>query len=114
MGSIGQLRALGFDEGFVDGVQAMKGRGCEQCHMTGYKGRMALFETLPMVEPLHHIILTRASTSELSSCAMKEGFRTLRQAGLEALQQGKTTVSEILTETSDGRPSAMLARGAGD
>ena len=45
---------------------------------------------------------------------MKEGFRTLRQAGLEALQQGKTTVSEILTETSDGRPSAMLARGAGD
>lgn len=114
MGCIGQLRALGFEDDTVDMVEAMKGRGCEQCHMTGYKGRMALFETLPMVEPLHHIILTRASTSELSACAMQEGFRTLRQAGLEALQQGKTTVSEILTETSDGRPSAMLARGAGD
>ncbi len=111
MSSTGQLRALGFDEDLVDVVQALKGRGCEQCHMTGYKGRMALFETLPMVEPLHHIILTRASTSELSLCARQEGFRTLRQAGLVALQQGQTTVSEILTETSDGRSSTTLATG---
>ena len=114
MGAIGQLRALGFDEDFVDTVQAMKGRGCEQCHMTGYKGRMALFETLPMVESLHQIILTRASISELNSCAGQEGFRTLRQAGLVALQQGQTTVSEILSETSDGRLSATLAKGTCD
>lgn len=112
-GVIGQLRALGFEEDTVDMVQAMKGRGCEQCHMTGYKGRMALFETLPMVESLHQIILTRASTSELSACVMQEGFRTLRQAGLTALQQGQTTVSEILSETSDDRSSAKLVKGAG-
>ena len=105
------LRALGFDNDMVDPMHAMKGRGCEHCHMTGYKGRMALFETLPMVERLHHIILSRASTSELSACAMQEGFRTLRQAGLAALQQGQTTVSEILTETSDGRSSATIERG---
>jgi len=105
------LRALGFDDDMVDTVHAMKGRGCEHCHMTGYKGRMALFETLPMVERLHHIILSRASTSELSVCAMQEGFRTLRQAGLAAIQQGQTTVSEILTETSDGKSPATIARG---
>jgi type IV pilus assembly protein PilB len=105
------LRALGFDNAMVGPMHAMKGRGCEHCHMTGYKGRMALFETLPMVERLHHIILSRASTSELSACAMQEGFRTLRQAGLAALQQGQTTVSEILTETSDGRSSATIERG---
>ena len=79
------LRALGFDNDMVDTMHAMKGRGCEHCHMTGYKGRMALFETLPMVERFHHIILSRAATSELSACAMQEGFRTLRQAGLSAL-----------------------------
>jgi len=42
---------------------------------------------------------------------MQEGFRTLRQAGLVALQQGQTTVSEILTETSDGRSPETIARG---
>jgi type IV pilus assembly protein PilB len=108
------LRALGFDSDMVDTIHVMKGRGCEDCHMTGYKGRMALFETLPMVERLHHIILSRVSTSELSACAREAGFRTLRQAGLAALQQGQTTVSEILTETSDGRSPEALARGVGD
>ncbi|MEX0830432.1 MAG: ATPase, T2SS/T4P/T4SS family [Nitrospirales bacterium] len=100
-----QLRDLGLDDELIGTVQSRKGRGCQRCHMTGYKGRMALFETLPMVERLHHTILSRASTSELRACAMQEGFRTLRQAGLAALQQGLTTVSEILTETSgEGLP----------
>ena len=96
-----QLKSIGFSEELAETVQVMKGRGCERCHMTGYKGRMALFETLPMVESLHEVILSRASTSEIRACAVREGFRTLRQAGLVALQQGRTTMSEILTETSD-------------
>ncbi len=89
-----------YPSGVVTG-QAMKGRGCEQCHMTGYKGRMALFETLPIVETLHEKILSRASTSEIRACAMGKGFRTLRQAGLDAVQRGQTTMNEILTETSE-------------
>ncbi len=97
----GQLGDLGLDDDWIGTLQARKGRGCEQCHMTGYKGRMALFETLPLVERLHEIILSRASTSDIRACAMQEGFRTLRQAGLVAVQQGQTTMSEILTETSD-------------
>jgi type IV pilus assembly protein PilB len=105
------LRDVGFDEDMIVTVQAMKGRGCTQCHRTGYKGRMALFETLPIFERLHATILSRASTSELRACAMREGFRTLRQAGLVAVQQGRTTVSEILTETSDEGSPALIARG---
>ena len=104
------LTNIGFAEEMIQGVQAMKGRGCEHCHMTGYKGRMALFETLPIVESLHEIILSRASTSELRACAMREGYRTLRQAGLAAIQQGQTTVSEILAETSDERTNMVLTR----
>lgn len=106
-----QLRGLGFKDDMIGTVHAMKGRGCDQCHMTGYKGRIALFETLPMVERLHHKILGRVSTSELRACAIQEGFRTLRQAGLSALQQGQTTVSEILTETSDEGSPVTNARG---
>jgi type II secretory ATPase GspE/PulE/Tfp pilus assembly ATPase PilB-like protein len=60
---------------------------------------MALFETLPIFEVLHTKILSRASTNELKICAMQEGFRTLRQAGLSAVQRGLTTVGEVLTET---------------
>jgi type IV pilus assembly protein PilB len=104
------LKNIGFPEEMLETVQAMKGRGCELCHMTGYKGRMALFETLPIVERLHEIILSRASTSEIRACAMQEGFRTLRQAGLVAIQQGQTTMSEILTETSDERRPVALTR----
>jgi type IV pilus assembly protein PilB len=105
------LRDLGIGDDLIDSVQAMKGRGCDQCHLTGYKGRLALFETLPMVERLHHKILGRVSTNELRACAIQEGFRTLRQAGLFALQQGQTTVSEILTETSDEGSPATNVRG---
>ena len=105
------LRDLGIGDDLIDSVQAMKGRGCDQCHLTGYKGRLALFEILPMVERVHHKILGRVSTSELRACAIQEGFRTLRQAGLSALQQGQTTVSEILTETSDEGSPATYVKG---
>ncbi len=101
------LRGLGFAEDQSKVVQAMKGGGCDRCHMTGYKGRMALFEILPIAERLHAKILSRVSTSELCECAREDGFRTLRQAGLLAIQRGQTTVSEILTETS-GDPSISI------
>jgi type IV pilus assembly protein PilB len=100
-----QLLELGFAEDVVGIVQAMKGRGCGFCHLTGFKGRMALFETLPVFEGLHDKILSRASTNELKACAMQEGFRTLRQAGLSAVQSGLTTVGEIFAET---RPDAFV------
>ncbi len=94
-----QLRELGIDENVLGAVQAMKGRGCASCHLTGFKGRMALFETLPIFEGLHEKILARASTNDLIACAISEGFRTLRQAGMAAVQGGLTTVGEVFAET---------------
>ena len=94
-----QLLELGFDGDALGALQVMKGRGCGFCHLTGFKGRMALFETLPIFEGLHDKILARASTHELKTCAMQEGFRTLRQAGLAAVQRGLTTVGEVFAET---------------
>jgi len=94
-----QLLELGFDGDTLGAVQAVRGRGCPHCHLTGFKGRMALFETLSIFEGLHDKILARASTSELKTCAIHEGFRTLRQAGLSAVQRGLTTVGEVFAET---------------
>ncbi|MDT3777556.1 ATPase, T2SS/T4P/T4SS family [Nitrospira sp. MA-1] len=94
-----QLRELGIDENEFGAVQAMKGRGCASCHLTGFKGRMALFETLPIFEGLHEKILARVSTNDLIACAISEGFRTLRQAGMAAVQGGLTTVGEVFSET---------------
>jgi type IV pilus assembly protein PilB len=94
-----QLLELGFDGDTLEAVQVMRGRGCGHCHLTGFKGRMALFETLPIFDGLHDKILARASTHDLKTCAMQEGFRTLRQAGLSAVQRGLTTVGEVFAET---------------
>ncbi|WP_342346565.1 ATPase, T2SS/T4P/T4SS family [uncultured Nitrospira sp.] len=94
-----QLQELGIDANVFGAVQAMKGRGCASCHLTGFKGRMALFETLPIFEGLHEKILARASTNDLIACAISEGFRTLRQAGMAAVQGGLTTVGEVFAET---------------
>ncbi|MBA3611361.1 MAG: Flp pilus assembly complex ATPase component TadA [Nitrospirales bacterium] len=94
-----QLQELGIDANMFGAVQAMKGRGCASCHLTGFKGRMALFETLPIFEGLHEKILARASTNDLIACAISEGFRTLRQAGMAAVQGGLTTVGEVFAET---------------
>lgn len=94
-----QLAEMGFLPDEVVRVRPMKGAGCPRCHQTGFKGRMAIFEILPMYESLHERILARASAGELKACAQLHGFRTLRQAGLLAVQKGLTTVGEVLTET---------------
>jgi type IV pilus assembly protein PilB len=94
-----QLLELGFPEDVLGTIHAMKGRGCGSCHQTGFKGRMALFETLPIFEDLHDKILARVSTNELKTCAMDKGFRTLRQSGLSTIQRGLTTVGEVFAET---------------
>lgn len=97
--SSAQLVDLGFQPTEANLVQAMKGKGCVHCHQTGFKGRVALFELLPMFEGLHEPILARASARELKACAQQLGFRTLRQSGLMAIQRGVTTIGEILAET---------------
>ena len=94
-----QLVNVGFSSDEVENVQPMKGKGCSRCHQTGFKGRMAIFEILPMYDALHDRILTRASAGELKGCAQLQGFRTLRQAGLVAVKKGLTTASEVLAET---------------
>jgi len=80
-------------------VQFYKGKGCATCNFTGMKGRVAIYEVMPISEELRDAILKSASTAELRSIAQSQGMRSLRQAGLMKVLEGTTTVEEVLRVT---------------
>ncbi len=78
-----------------------RGKGCGTCHLTGMKGRTALYEVLPVTREVRSLILDRAFTGEIQDVACKQGMKTLRQAGLLKVLQGLTTIEEVLRVTSE-------------
>jgi type IV pilus assembly protein PilB len=80
-------------------VKVMKGRGCEKCGNTGYKGRTALYEVMEVNDTLRELILIGASSLELKKKAVENGMLTLRRSGLCKVMLGQTTMEEVLRET---------------
>ncbi len=80
-------------------VVPKKGRGCEKCNHTGYKGRVGLYEVMEITDELRELILVGASSLELRRKAVEEGMITLRGSGLLKVKQGMTTVEEVVRET---------------
>ncbi len=80
-------------------MQFYKGKGCATCNFTGMKGRVAIYEVMPVGEELRSAILKNASTAELRSIAETAGMRSLRQAGLMKVIEGTTTIEEVLRVT---------------
>ena len=76
-----------------------KGKGCQICNFTGMKGRIAIYEVMPISQELRDAILKNAPTAELREVAQAQGMKTLRQAGLQKVIEGTTTVDEILRVT---------------
>jgi type IV pilus assembly protein PilB len=76
-----------------------RGKGCATCNFTGMKGRVALYEVLPVSQELRDMILKNAPTGALRQAAQAEGMKTLRQAGLLKVLDGVTTVEEVLRVT---------------
>ena len=76
-----------------------KGKGCEKCNNTGFKGRVGLYEVMEVTEELRELILVGASSLELRRKAVEEGMLTLRMSGLRKVQEGVTTVDEVVRET---------------
>ena len=87
-------------EELVDSVQPMKGAGCKRCNMTGYKGRVALYEIMVLGEEIKEYILQGYSTAELKHEAKRLGMQTLRMSGLNKLMEGMTTFEEITRVTA--------------
>ncbi len=75
-------------------ITVYRAMGCQQCHQ-GYRGRIGLYEFLPMTECIRELIMANSSTSIIMGHAKQEGFLTLREAGLKKVLQGITSLSEI-------------------
>jgi len=93
------LVQAGFSQDDAGTVQPMKGKGCDKCNQTGYKGRVGLYEVMEIAEELRELILVGASGLELRRKAIDEGMITLRQSGLRKVMGGMTTVEEVVRET---------------
>ncbi len=85
------------------GLQAtfLKGRCCDACRHTGYRGRLAICEILPFSNEIRDLTIQRANAHEIKKVALKQGMRTLRVSGWERIRQGITTVEEVLRVTAD-------------
>jgi type IV pilus assembly protein PilB len=80
-------------------VKIMKGKGCETCRNTGYKGRTGLYEVMEVDDELRELILVGASSMELKKKALERGMITLRRSGLVKVMQGMTTMEEVARES---------------
>jgi len=78
---------------------AYRGKGCKECHSTGYRGRVGLAETLVLSPKIKELIMEKAQEYEIKDAALKEGMKTLRQNGIEKALRGDTTIEEILRVT---------------
>jgi type IV pilus assembly protein PilB len=90
---------IGFPEEEARKVTIFKGRGCQLCGNTGYKGRFGIFEVMEVTDSVRELILVGASAMEIRRKAIEEGMITLRASGLEKLRQGTTTIEEVLRES---------------
>ena len=81
-------------------VQLRKGKGCEECTRTGFRGRVALYEVMPVREEIKDLVLRGGSALDIKREAFRLGMKTLRQAGLTKVEEGMTTLDEVLRVTA--------------
>jgi type IV pilus assembly protein PilB len=93
------LIQVGFAPDEVKTVKIKRGRGCERCNQSGYKGRVGLYEVLAFTDEIRDMILSGASSIELKRKAIEEGMVTLRMAGIQKVRDAATTLDEVLRET---------------
>jgi type II secretory ATPase GspE/PulE/Tfp pilus assembly ATPase PilB-like protein len=90
------LKRLGVDVEQAADVQLFRGRGCDTCRKTGYKGRIGVFELMVMSDPLRLLAVGGAATEKLREGAIQEGMRTLKQDAIRKVLEGVTTFEEML------------------
>src|SRR5688572_1884680 len=93
------LVQAGFSPDDAKKVVPNRGKGCDKCNDTGYKGRVGLYEVMEVTEELRELILVGASSLELRRKAIEEGMITLRGSGLRKVKDGVTTIDEVVRET---------------
>lgn len=91
---------LGINPKSMDGVTFYRGRGCDRCKNTGYAGRAAIIEVMTMTDDIRKLVIKRASASEIGKVAVEQGMKTLRDAALDKVKEGISTLEQTLVVTS--------------
>jgi type IV pilus assembly protein PilB len=95
------LREAGFGAADLSGGWTPhRAAGCRRCGDTGYKGRVGIYQVMPISEAIEGLILAHATAPEIEAQAVREGVLTLRQAGLQKVRAGLTSLEEILACTN--------------
>jgi type IV pilus assembly protein PilB len=93
------LIEVGYSPEEAEGMTLFQGQGCMTCGNTGYKGRVALYEVMPITDTIRELILQGASTAEIKSATIEEGTASLRMSGLAKVKEGATTLEEVVRVT---------------
>ncbi|MBP6500962.1 MAG: Flp pilus assembly complex ATPase component TadA, partial [Thauera sp.] len=96
------LMQAGFGAEELDGSwQPMGPVGCDRCKGSGYKGRVGIYQVMPITEEIAHIIMTGGNSMDIAAQAQRDGVRDLRQSGLRKVKQGVTSLAEVLASTNE-------------
>ncbi|MBK6421956.1 MAG: type IV-A pilus assembly ATPase PilB [Gemmatimonadetes bacterium] len=95
-----ELKALGDNPAQYKDIPFMKGRGCDTCGGTGYKGRAGLYEVMALTPELRRLILRGGSVAEIRDQAVADGMLTLRMDGMKKVERGVTSLEEVIKETA--------------
>jgi len=93
------LMDIGVPREEIGTFTSFHGAGCGQCNGTGYRGRIALYEVMPMSEELRTLVLNGGSATEIKRTAINLGMKTLRMSGVTKLKEGATTIEEVVRVT---------------
>ncbi|HET6947390.1 MAG TPA: type II/IV secretion system protein, partial [bacterium] len=90
------LHRLGLTPETGEEIVFYRGKGCDRCKGSGYKGRVGIFELMVMSDGIRDLILKGASANDIRDLAIAEGMKTLREDGILKVLEGITTVDELL------------------
>jgi len=93
------LQRAGLSESDLGGATLYQGKGCGECNRTGYRGRIGLFEVMPIDPRIRQMIVSRVPDMDIEDYAVSQGMLTLRQDALQKMGQGVTTLDEVLRVT---------------
>ena len=94
------LDRLPLDQKWIKDAKGYKGKGCNQCKNSGYRGRLGVMEILPVDDVIQKLITENKSSGEIEIAARKKGMKSLFEEAMEGLNQGLTTLEEILRITT--------------
>ncbi len=93
------LTNIGFSKDESKSLQLFRGKGCDTCSGTGYKGRVGLYEVMEVDDEIRELILSGASAYELRQKSLQNGMISLRESGLQKIREATTTIEEVMRET---------------